>query len=269
MQEDNQIDILRDNTQVMILNNIPNYDTEDYDLYDEKDFKKYISDIERIVRSSREYRVYVQYLRQYMDMNSSVFLANVNNIETTKIKIELHHTPFTLFDIVLTIFNKRSRNQESLNVFLVAKEVAYIHYFLYVGLIPLSRTEHKLVHTQSLFIPLDLVLGRYEDFIEMYKQDIPEQTMDKYITYKEMTENYNKDKNLEVLAVRPTLLQLPDNQYVGMYSNEALQLTMQSAQSRLQALTQKSTYKLDDTQYDNNKKQLTKPFIIHKNKEDQ
>lgn len=252
-----------ENAQVMVMDNIPDYDVDDYDLFNEKDFKKYIDDIERLVRSSREYREFVQYLRKYMDMNSSVFLKNVNNIETAKIKIELHHTPFTLYDIVLTVFNKRSRTRESLDVTMVAKEVAYIHYFLYVGLIPLSKTEHKLVHNQALFVPINLVLGKYDEFIEMYKQDIPEDAMSRYNTYKELTANYNQAMNIQVLEINPTYLQMPGSDSLGAYSLPQLQQVMSVTQNTLSQLTQKHShvYNLEDNKYDNNQKMI-KPFTI-------
>lgn len=254
------------NSEVMLINEIPEYTTEDYDLFNEKDFKKYIDDIERLVRSSKEYRDYIQYLRNYMDMNASAFLANVNNIETTKIKIEIHHTPFTLFDITLTVFNKRSRLQEQLDIEMVAKEVAYLHYFLYVGLIPLSKTEHKLVHTQSLFIPLNLVLGKFEQFIEMYRQDIPEDAMARYNTYVDMTQHYNAEVNTSILQIKPTFLKLPntDENTLGAYNSAQLQHILNSTQNRLAEITHKPDHaKIEDRSYDNNQeKKLVKPFTI-------
>lgn len=253
------------NANVMVINDIPVYDTEDYDLFNEKDFKKYIDDIERMVRSSKEYRDYIQYLRMYMDMNASAFLKNVTNIDTTKIKIEIHHTPFTLFDITLTVFNKRSRLSQSLDIEMVAKEVAYLHYFLYVGLIPLSKTEHKLVHNQALFIPLNLVLGKFEDFIEMYNKDIPEDAMARYNTYVDMTKHYNPTMNTEILQISPTYLKLPgtDANTLGSYSPAQLQHILTSTQQRLKQITQKQSHaQIEDQQYDNNQKPMTKPFTI-------
>lgn len=256
-----------ENSEVMLINEIPEYTTEDYDLFNEKDFKKYIDDIERMVRSSKEYRDYIQYLRNYMDMNASAFFANVNNIESTKIKIEIHHTPFTLFDITLTVFNKRSRLQEQLDIEMVAKEVAYLHYFLYVGLIPLSKTEHKLVHTQSLFIPLNLVLGKFDQFIEMYRTDIPEDAMARYNTYKDMTEHYNASVNTSILQIKPTFLKLPntDENTLGSYNAAQLQHILNSTQNRLAEITHKPDHaKIEQKTYDNNKQErkMTKPFTI-------
>lgn len=252
-----------DNAQVMIMEDVPDYTTEDYDLFNEKDFKKYIDDVETMVRSSREYKEAIQYMRKYMDMNSSAFSKNINNIESNKIKIELHHTPFTLYDIALTVFNKRSRLQEPLDVELVAKEVAYIHYLLIVGLIPLSKTEHKLVHNQALFVPIDRVLGNYEKFIDLYQKDIPEDAMARYNTYLEMTKNYNHQDNTKVLEISPTYLKLPgsDENSLGAYSLPLLQNVLNSTQNRLQSLTKKSQPAIESNNYDNNKKMI-KPFTI-------
>ena len=256
------------NIQVMVMENIPSYDTEDYDLFNEKDFKKYIDDIERTIRSSREYREAVQYMRKFINMNTSLFFQNINNIETTKIKIELHHHPFTLYDIVLTVFNKRSRLQEPLDIELVAKEVAYLHYFLIIGLVPLSRTEHKLVHNQALFIPLKLndkpiVLGDYNKFIEMYERDIPEDAMVRFNTYKDLTKNYNQVINTEILKISPTYLQLPgsDNKSLGAYKISDLQNLLQITQNKIKSITQKHSHiqSIEDNKYDNN---IIKPFVI-------
>lgn len=258
------------NAQVMVMDDIPDYDIQDYDLFNEKDFKKYIEDIERLVRSSREYREAIQYMRKYINMNSSLFFKNVNNIESTKIKIELHHYPFTLFDIVITVFNKRTRLQEPLDVELVAKEVAYLHYFLVIGLVPLSKTEHKLVHNQALFIPLELngnpiVLGDYNKFVEMYEKDIPEDAMVRFNTYKELTANYNQITNTQILEISPTYLKLPgsDENTLGTYNLSDLQQVLQLTQNKVKAITQKHScvQNIEDNRYDNTNKMI-KPFII-------
>ena len=254
---------LFNNAQLMIMNDVPEYTIEDYDLFNEKDFKKYIDDIETIVRSSREYKEAIQYMRKYMDMNTSAFSKNINNIESTKIKIELHHTPFTLYDIAITVFNKRSRLGEPLDIELVAKEVAYIHYLLIIGLIPLSKTEHKLVHNQALFVPVDKVLGNYEKFIDVYNKDIPEDAMQRYNTYVELTKNYNHKDNTKVLEISPTYLKLPgsDEQSLGAYNLPLLQDVLNATQTRLQELTQRTPNAIESKKYDNNQKMI-KPFTI-------
>ena len=203
---------------IVVLDNIPEYDMQDYDISDDKGFKKYIEDIKKIIRSSFEYRRFVNYLREYMNMNKCSFFNNVTNANTFKIKIELHHSPLTLHDIVLTIFNKRVFYHESLEVEMVAKEVMYVHYFLMVGIIPLAETVHELVHKQLIFIPLNAVLGNYEDFIEMYNQWIPDEVTEKLQVIREKSKVYDNALNASILQQNPIILQLPGDTGQGLYN---------------------------------------------------
>lgn len=148
--------------------------TEVYDFMNEKDMKRYFADIEKRVRTSFEYRKYVEYLRENLDMNKCSIYENVSNADTFNIKIHIHHEPITLFDIVVTIYNKRKFYHEDLSVFMVAKEVMYVHYCLMVGLIPLAETVHELVHNQYLFIPTTKVFGYYKEFIRQYNDFLPD-----------------------------------------------------------------------------------------------
>ena len=132
----------------MSINSIPNYTREDYDLNDPKDFKMYIKDVEREIRSSIEYQRCINYLRENAGMDHCAYLPNVTNAESFKIRIEIHHEPFTLYDIVLAVYNKRAAMREDLSVEMVAKEVIYIHYQKWVGLVPLCEMIHDLVHNQ-------------------------------------------------------------------------------------------------------------------------
>ena len=203
---------------VLVLDQVPEFNIVDYDLYNKKEFDHYIDDVKRVVRSSFEYRRFVNYLRDYMDMNKCSFFQNVTNKDTFKIKIELHHHPFTLHDIVLTIYNKRIANNESVEVEMVAKEVMYIHYFCMVGIIPLAKTVHQLVHKQFLFIPIDTVFGNYEEFIEIYGDYIPPEAREKYDAINAQTLVYDEISNLQVLQQSPLIVQLPGDDGSGTYN---------------------------------------------------
>lgn len=140
----------------------------DYDLNDEKEFQKYHFDIEKTVRGSFEYQHMVGFLRDYVNMNGCSFYENVSNAETTKIHIEIHHEPLSLYDITAAVVQKRIHFGESLEVEHVAKEIVYNHYAMNVGLIPLSETVHELVHNQYLFIPNNIVYGNWRRFVDQY-----------------------------------------------------------------------------------------------------
>lgn len=121
---DNIIQVPINNSEYTVLSigELPEFDIQDYDLFDDKQFKRFMSDLERMIRTSFEYQTLVQYIRENMEMNSCAFYENVNNIETSKIKIHIHHDPLSLYDICLVVFNKRVAYQELLNIEMVAKE---------------------------------------------------------------------------------------------------------------------------------------------------
>lgn len=253
---------------IIIMDEIPPYDKEDYDLFNAKDFKKYTDDIERVIRAAMEYKEFVNYLRNYMDMNRCAFFKNVTNAQTTKIKIHIHHHPFTLYDLVMTIYSKRCANHESLEVELVAKEVMYIHYFLYVGLVPLAETVHELVHNQLLFVPLNVVMGKYNEFVDMYKSYVPKEAIEKLHTYEEMTKTYDAIKNTHILEMSPVYLKLPgdDPNALGAYGLPKLADIVDKVKNRVLELNPPKDAKglIIDTTYDSNSKEMVKPFYFIK-----
>lgn len=177
----NEVDVIK------ISENVPDFEFEDYDLMDDKDREKYIADLERHVRSSFEYRQMVQYLREYMNMNSCAFIPNISNETSRRVRIEIHHSPFTLRDICCVILNKRMKNGEILTIESVGYEVMFVHYSLMVGLIPLSETVHELVHTQYLFIPTNKVYGYYKAFVQTYYNYIDPELLNKLDELEKLT----------------------------------------------------------------------------------
>lgn len=185
---------------VIEMKDIPEYNLYDFDLSDEKSFRKYIQTIEKTVRTSFEYRQMVQYLREYMDMNKCAFYENVNNIDTTKVHIEIHHEPLSLYDICLIVYNKRVAFNEPLDEEFVAKEVMYLHYNLMVGLIPLAETVHQLVHAQYLFVPTTAVLGKYREFVNRYEPYMLPEQIETLDHIEEATKTYNMNDAETILS---------------------------------------------------------------------
>lgn len=200
--EPNNIKQVEHNGQSMTIvemGTIPEYDKEDYNLTVDKERNKYFKDIEKSVRNSFEYREYISYLREYMDMNKCSFFENVNNLETFNIKIHLHHSPITLYELVLTVYEKRVYYHECTDVESVAKEVMYVHYCLMIGLIPLCETVHELVHNGYIFVPNSSVLGNYASFIALYDNWIHPDVRVKLDRIEEFSSVYNEADNMNIL----------------------------------------------------------------------
>jgi len=113
--------------------------------------------------------------------------------DTTKVHIEIHHEPLSLYDICLIVYNKRVAFNEPLDEEYVAKEVMYLHYNLMVGLIPLAETVHQLVHAQYLFVPTTAVLGKYREFVDRYQPYMIPEQLETLEHIEEATKVYDSD----------------------------------------------------------------------------
>lgn len=146
----------------------------------EKDRNKFIKRIESLIRSSKEYKDYIRFLKEHMDLNSCVFFQAVSPEENKRFRVELHHEPFTLYDYVSVVLDKFIDEGLPLNDLLIADEVMELHYNNQVGLVPLSKTIHRLVHESvKVMVPLNMVYGNYDEFLDKYKKYIPDYLYDK------------------------------------------------------------------------------------------
>lgn len=140
---------------------------------------KYIKKVESVVRSSMEYKDYMRFLKEHMNMRRCTVLKGLKVEHGKHYSIDIHHEPFTLFDIVETFLNYHDLNDEPYNTLKLADEVMEIHYNDMVGLIPLSKTMHELAHADKIFIPLQYVYQDYAKFFAKYEDYISPITKEK------------------------------------------------------------------------------------------
>lgn len=160
----------------------------------DKDRNRYIERIKKIIRSSTEYRDYIQYLKEHVNLNHCIFFQNITSEKTNgkrgRISIEIHHEPFTLHDYVNTVLTKYQDEGIPLNDLLIADEVLKLHYENKVGLVPLSKTMHEVVHNSlKLLVPLNTVYGEYSQFLKEYEPYISDEMYDKLERKIAMTQN--------------------------------------------------------------------------------
>ena len=162
---------------------------------DEKNYIKFIYEIERYVRGSYEYKEYVKFLKESQGQGRCVFLGVVD-YESDSGRLELHHAPFTLFDIVDIVARKLLAENKTLRTFEVVEQVLVEHQNGRVGLVPLSKTCHQLVHDGQLFIPLDYIYGDYNAFLEEYADYVTASHKHILKVMQEVTAQYNRDPNV-------------------------------------------------------------------------
>ena len=143
---------------------------DDIDIFeDKKEYVQWLFRMKKMIRDSREYKVLVKHLKYSRGMNHCGI--HPNQIAEEGFRIELHHTPFVLEDIVDIVVRKRLMKSQSMKMQDIAYEVVQLHWLGLVGLYPLCMICHALIHDPKLdpiFIPMKNVYGDPKTFAEMY-----------------------------------------------------------------------------------------------------
>lgn len=141
---------------------------KEYNLLSSKSRFKFITMIKSQVRTSPEYREYIDFLKKHRGMFRSHVLPQASIEVGKRYSIEIHHEPFTLFEIIDIVLTKREALGESINPLQIMEEVMLLHYEDKIGLIPLDITTHELCEKGNIFIPLQDIYGRYDKFYDEY-----------------------------------------------------------------------------------------------------
>lgn len=161
------------------------------------DKRKFIKHVERIIRASLEYRDYISFLKENMNLNQCIFFQGVTSQKTEgkrgRISIEMHHEPFTLYEYVEVVLKKYMDEGIPVSALLIADEVLELHYSNLVGLVPLSKTMHQIVHdSPKITIPLTMCYGKYSEFLENYEPYISDEMYEKLERKIELTKKMDE-----------------------------------------------------------------------------
>lgn len=163
--------------------------------FDEKQRTKFVKRIELICRGSLEYKEFIDYLRTGLGMHYCTFFNNVDRDQIRKVRIEIHHLPFSLYDIASIVLRKWEMEGKPINDLLIAEEVMQCHYKGMVGLVPLSATVHELYHRGDIFIPLQYVDKGFITFYETYKPYISDQQVSMLKDLVVLSKSFDMEKN--------------------------------------------------------------------------
>lgn len=204
--------------EVRKVNSVPPVDMH-VSVMSDKDKLRLIKQIERAVRGSIEYRHYIAFLKKEIDMTKCSYFNGISNKDGRKVSIEIHHEPFTLFDITKTVLDKWIINNEKLNILKMAEEVMKLHYQNKVGLLPLSLTVHELVHSGKVFVPLQNVYGDFVEFLEEYDPYISDDLKDMLETKFKMSRDAAAQDN-SILETKYVYLEIDGFEFPQLIEQE-------------------------------------------------
>lgn len=188
-----------------------------FNIISDKDRVKTVKTIERMVRSSLEYKDYIKYLKTYINMTHDSFLRKVEQTQYSKISIEIHHAPLTLYDITMIVLLKHEDEYGEIDLLHIAEEVMKLHYQCRVGLIPLAKTIHDLVHDGKVFIPVQMVRGNWIEFFREYEKYFPEDMKDKL---KKIVKFSKETQDLSLLSTRYTYIDVDGYRPIHLIGQE-------------------------------------------------
>ena len=174
------------------------------------DRDKFIKRIERIVRQSYEYRELINFLKEEMDFDHCLLLSN---LDIHSVKIELHHDPLRLYDVVDTIVRKHEKLYgDNISIFDISNEVMEIHYKGLIPLVPITETVHELVHAGEVFIPIQLIsqggFGNWRSFCSEYRTYMSPDLVKRLRDYINMSDKVINDYSVPILERRYTYLKV-------------------------------------------------------------
>ena len=143
---------------------------------------RFIKKIEALIRGSVEYKGFISYLRNDLCLDRCSFLSKLD-MGTDEITLEMHHAPINLFQIVDIVINHRLNRSQPVTSMSVADEVMRMHYENKVGIVPLSRSAHKLVHAGVLNIHPAMVHGDWMGLLRDYPDGVTEELVNRLIEF--------------------------------------------------------------------------------------
>ena len=193
-----------DENNVLHIDEIPKTDFNMvYYEYNEQDVKR----VERIIRSSFEYREFIYFMKNHLDVNHCSFYEGYSM--KNGLTIELHHSPFTLFNITEAVMAKTMHDKGCWETFKIAEEVVKLHYEFKIGLTPLNPTAHKLVHSQVLKVHPKIILGDWKAFYKEYCAFLSEDANTNYNEALDLESGVKEVKLPKIMEYAPTTISSP------------------------------------------------------------
>lgn len=143
-------------------------------LEDEKGRVDFIRGVERLVRHCIEMKRYRVFLSENLDMGRCSVLTGLSEEDCAAAGVELHHHPLTLFDVVELVLGQMEADGDRLTSLSVAQRVMAEHWLGRVGLVPLTKSLHEMVHAGQLHIDPRMVYGDWAGLLDSYRSGITE-----------------------------------------------------------------------------------------------
>lgn len=145
------------------------------DFENESEEIKFIKSCERGIRSCPEYKVWTSYLKDALNYR----ICDITGENNEELTVEVHHHPYTLFDITRCVTKEFMFEEQEFCSFDVCTKVIEMHYQMRTPFVLMIKSMHEKFHNGFLKLPMELVHGDYKYFFENYAKYMDENTLNK------------------------------------------------------------------------------------------
>ena len=140
----------------------------------EAEYKKFVKNVEMLVRRCYEYKLWRNYIIEVLQINTCM----ITNESIDQVTVEVHHHIASLYTIVSAIVNKKIENNTDFHTFDIAREAIELHFKNKVGYVTLLKSIHEKFHNGYLDIPISMVKGDYQYFLNEYLKYMEQDQVD-------------------------------------------------------------------------------------------
>lgn len=140
----------------------------------EAEYKKFVKNVELLVRRCYEYKLWRNYIIEVLQINTCM----ITNESIDQVTVEVHHHIASLYTIVSAIVNKKIENNIDFHTFDIAREAIQLHFKNKVGYVTLLKSIHEKFHNGYLDIPIGMVKGDYQYFLNEYLKYMDQEQVD-------------------------------------------------------------------------------------------
>lgn len=164
------------------------------------DWHKFIDSTKLMVRTSDEYREYIAHVKTFNNLKNCAFLGNVDDCEG-EVDIEIHHTPLTIHEVIEIIATDMLFEKKSITTFDVAQRVMEEHFRNMIGIVPVSKTIHELIHDGKINVSINQVFGDVSGFLKKYARSVLPETSRKVEAFIKIADEVGTLPDKELLSV--------------------------------------------------------------------
>lgn len=151
----------------------------------ESEFVKFVRNCEKLVRGCLEYKLWKDYIVDVLGVNSCM----ITQERIDECTIEIHHHIPSLFVLMKALVNRRMEKEEEFSTFDIAQEAIDLHFTNRVGYVTLIKSIHEKFHNGFLDIPISLVKGDYNYFVNEFSKYLEEEELETIQTRMTVDEN--------------------------------------------------------------------------------